>query len=156
MMLPGGLTRRSATIAILAPVAGLALLAAVDLGDRRRLAFHPDRAACRRLRRALGHRRPPLRAGGAAADPRPDAGRDADRDARDRRRRPSARARARAGGGDPAGARRSAGLIAAGIAGSLFNDSGPVLLMFETFFAAALVLYLRADPKIAEPDHPAR
>ena len=31
MMLPGGLTRRSAAIAILAPVAGLALLAAVDL-----------------------------------------------------------------------------------------------------------------------------
>ena len=31
LMLPGGLTRRSATIAILAPVAGLALLAAVDL-----------------------------------------------------------------------------------------------------------------------------
>ena len=49
-----------------------------------------------------------------------------------------------------------AGLIAAGVAGSLFNDSGPVLLIFETFFAAALVLYLRADPKITEPDHPAR
>ena len=47
MMLPGGLTRRSAAIAILAPVAGLALLAAVDLttgGDSHftRTVLHAD------------------------------------------------------------------------------------------------------------------
>ena len=30
------------------------------------------------------------------------------------------------------------GLIAAGFAGSLFNDSGPVLLVFETFIAGAM------------------
>ena len=59
-------------------------------------------------------------------------------------------------GGDAAWLAALVGLIAAGIAGSLFNDSGPVLLIFETFFAAALVLYLRADPKITEPDHSAR
>jgi hypothetical protein len=37
-----------------------------------------------------------------------------------------------------------AGAAAAGIAGALFNDSGPLLLVFSTFVAAWVVAYLRA------------
>ena len=156
MMLPGGLTRRSAAVAILAPVAGLALLAVVDL------ATGGDSHFTRTVLRAddsgalwdIVARRYEL------------AGRQAIRGlmpavtliailaiAVGVRQRERVLERV---GGDPAWRAALVGLIAAGIAGSLFNDSGPVLLLFETFIAAALVLYLRADPKITEPDHLSR
>jgi hypothetical protein len=37
-----------------------------------------------------------------------------------------------------------AGAAAAGLAGALFNDSGPLLLVFSTVVAAWVVAYLRA------------
>jgi hypothetical protein len=37
-----------------------------------------------------------------------------------------------------------AGAAAAGVAGALFNDSGPLLLVFSTFVAAWVLAYLRA------------
>jgi hypothetical protein len=37
-----------------------------------------------------------------------------------------------------------AGAAAAGLAGALFNDSGPLLLVFAIFVAAWTALYLRA------------
>ena len=52
-------------------------------------------------------------------------------------------------GGDPALTAALAGTIAVGIGGALFNDSGPVLLLFATFLAACLVLYVRGDPRLA-------
>jgi hypothetical protein len=58
--------------------------------------------------------------------------------------------------GDPAWRALLAGLVAAGVAGSVFNDSGPVLLLFEAFFAASAVLYLRGDPRLARDGLPAR
>jgi hypothetical protein len=44
------------------------------------------------------------------------------------------------------------GTIAVGVGGALFNDSGPVLLLFATFIAACVVLYVRGDPRLALPD----
>jgi hypothetical protein len=37
-----------------------------------------------------------------------------------------------------------AGAAAAGVAGALFNDSGPLLLVFATFVAGWVLVYLRA------------
>ena len=48
-----------------------------------------------------------------------------------------------------AGARRSAGRSPSASRGALFNDSGPVLLLFATFIAACVVLYVRGDPRLA-------
>jgi len=156
MMLPGGLTRRSAAIAILAPVAGLALLAAVDLttgGDSHftRTVLHADGSGAlwdivaRRYelagRQAIRGLMPVVTLIAILAI------------AVGVRQRSRVLERV---DGDAAWLAALVGLIAAGIAGSLFNDSGPVLLIFETFFAAGLVLYLRAEPKIIEPDPPAR
>ena len=58
-------------------------------------------------------------------------------------------------GGDAALTAALAGTIAVGIAGTLFNDSGPVLLLFATFLAACLVLYVRGDPRLAGSVPPA-
>ena len=58
--------------------------------------------------------------------------------------------------GDPAWRALLAGLVAAGVAGAVFNDSGPVLLLFEAFFAASAVLYLRGDPRLARDGLPGR
>jgi hypothetical protein len=55
-------------------------------------------------------------------------------------------------GGDPAITAALAGTIAVGIGGALFNDSGPVLLLFATFIAACVVLYVRGDPRLAAAD----
>ncbi len=156
MMLPGGLTRRSATIAILAPVAGLALLAAVDLttgGDSHftRTVLHADGSgalwdivsrryelAWKQLIRGLMPAVTLIALLAIAVGVR-------------QRERVLERV-----DGDAGWRAALAGLLAAGFAGSLFNDSGPVLLVFETFIAGAMVLYLRADPKFEEPGHPAR
>jgi len=43
------------------------------------------------------------------------------------------------------------GAVAVGVGGALFNDSGPVLLLFATFLAACAVLYVRGDPRLAFP-----
>jgi hypothetical protein len=37
----------------------------------------------------------------------------------------------------------------------VFNDSGPILLLFATFLAACVVLYVRGDARLgATPDAP--
>ena len=125
--------------------------------DRRRLALHAHGAARRRVRRPARHRVPPLRAGGAAGDPRLHARGDDHRAPRASRSAIRRRERVLAPvDGDPAWRALLAGLVAAGVAGALFNDSGPVLLLFEAFFAAKCVsLYLRGDPRLARDALPA-
>jgi hypothetical protein len=44
-----------------------------------------------------------------------------------------------------------AGVAVSGIAGSLGNDSGPILLIVSIFGAACTIAYLRGDPRLAEP-----
>ena len=43
-----------------------------------------------------------------------------------------------------------AGSVAAGVAGSLSNDSGPLLLVVSTFAVVATVVYIRGDPRLAQ------
>lgn len=149
LMLPGGLTRRAAAAVVAAPLAGLALLALIDL------ATGGDSHFTRSVLRAEGSgdvwdivaRRYEL------------AGRQAVRGmmpavtliallaiALGVRRRERLLAPVES---DPAWRALLGGLIAAGVAGALFNDSGPVLLLFETFIAASLVLYVRGDRRLA-------
>jgi hypothetical protein len=45
-----------------------------------------------------------------------------------------------------------AGSVAAGIAGSLSNDSGPLLLVISTFAVVAATVYVRGDPRLAQVD----
>jgi hypothetical protein len=45
-----------------------------------------------------------------------------------------------------------AGSIAAGIAGSLSNDSGPLLLVISTFVVVTATVYVRGDPRLARDD----
>jgi hypothetical protein len=45
-----------------------------------------------------------------------------------------------------------AGSLAAGIAGSLSNDSGPLLLVVSTFAVVAATVYIRGDPRLAQVD----
>jgi hypothetical protein len=59
-------------------------------------------------------------------------------------------------GMDPAIVAAIGGALAVGVGGALFNDSGPVLLLFATFLAGCAVLYVRGDPRlVAEPGAPA-
>jgi hypothetical protein len=55
-------------------------------------------------------------------------------------------------GGDAAITAALGGIVAVGVSGAVFNDSGPVLLLFATFIAACVVLYVRGDPRLAAPD----
>lgn len=149
LMLPGGVTRRAVAVVVGAPVAALVLLAIVDTasgGDSHftRTVLRADDSGA--LLEVVG-RRYEL------------AGRQAVRGfmpvatviailaiALGVRRRE----RALAGvGGDPAYRGALAGVIAVGVAGALFNDSGPVLLLFATFLGACAVAYLRGDPRLA-------
>lgn len=150
LMLPGGLTRRSAALVVAAPIAGLALLALVDL------ATGGDSHFTRTVLRADGSgdlwdivtRRYELAGRQAIRGFMPAAtviallGIAVAIRRRDRVLAPV--------DGDPAWRAMLGGLVAAGIAGALFNDSGPVLLLFEAFFAGSVVLYLRGDPRLAE------
>jgi hypothetical protein len=52
-------------------------------------------------------------------------------------------------GGDAAWTAAFAGSLASSIAGSLFNDSGPLLLIFGTFALACVTAYVRGDPRLA-------
>lgn len=51
---------------------------------------------------------------------------------------------------DPAWSAVLYGGLAAGVAGTLFNDSGPVLLLFATASLAVATIYVRGDPRLAE------
>ncbi len=55
-------------------------------------------------------------------------------------------------GEDPAWRAALIGGAAAGVAGTVFNDSGPVLLLFATFILAIGVAYVRGDPRLAAVD----
>ena len=45
-----------------------------------------------------------------------------------------------------------AGSVAAGVVGSLSNDSGPLLLVISTFAVVATTVYVRGDPRLAQLD----
>jgi hypothetical protein len=45
-----------------------------------------------------------------------------------------------------------AGSVAAGVVGSLSNDSGPLLLVVSTFAVVAATVYIRGDPRLAHVD----
>ncbi|MCW3038564.1 MAG: hypothetical protein JWM31_469 [Solirubrobacterales bacterium] len=49
---------------------------------------------------------------------------------------------------DPAWQAAMYGGLAAGVAGTLFNDSGPLLLLFATFVLAVVTAYVRGDPAL--------
>lgn len=156
LMLPGGLTRRSAVLVVLAPIAGLAVLALVDLatgGDSHftRTVLRADDSGdlwdviSRRYRLAG---RQAIRGFMPAATVIAILGIAVAVRRRDRVLAPV--------DGDPAWRALLAGIVAAGVAGALFNDSGPVLLLFEAFFAGSAVLYLRGDPRLARDALPGR
>ncbi len=53
---------------------------------------------------------------------------------------------------DPAWQAAMYGSLAAAIAGTLFNDSGPLLLLFGTFVLVVVSVYLRGDPTLRTRD----
>jgi len=52
-------------------------------------------------------------------------------------------------GGDPAWHAALVGGLTASIVGALFNDSGPMLLVFGVFVLACATAYIRGDPRLA-------
>jgi len=151
LLLPGGITKKALLLAVLTPVLGLALLAAVDLatgGDSHftRSVLHADGSgalwdtvirryelAWRQLHRGFTPAAVVIALLAIAVAVK-------DRD------------RILAGvDGDPAWTAGLAGIAAIGIAGTLFNDSGPVLLLFAIFLGSCAVAYLRAVPLDRDP-----
>ncbi len=151
LLLPGGVTKRALLVATLTPVLGLALLAAVDLatgGDSHftRTVLHADGSgalwdtvirryelAWRQLHRGFTPAAVVIALLAIAVAVK-------------------YRARILAGvDGDPAWTAGLAGVAAIGIAGTLFNDSGPVLLLFAIFLGGCAVGYLRGAPLDGDP-----
>jgi len=52
--------------------------------------------------------------------------------------------------GSPAWSAALAGGLASAVVGTLFNDSGPVLLIFGVFVLVCVTAYVRGDPRLAE------
>ena len=52
--------------------------------------------------------------------------------------------------GSPAWGAALAGGLAASVAGALFNDSGPILLVFGVFVLACVTAYVRGDPALVD------
>jgi hypothetical protein len=52
--------------------------------------------------------------------------------------------------GSPAWRAGLAGGLAASVVGALFNDSGPILLLFGVFVLACVTAYVRGDPALAD------
>jgi hypothetical protein len=150
MLAPGALTRRRALIAIVSPVAGLVVLAAIDLatahgsGHFTGSVLHARSAGdvrdilVRRYKAAWGelhnHAMPVATALAVAAS--------------------AAALRARVRllapvGGDPAWLAALAGGLAAGVVGALVEDSGPVLLVVAVFALGCVLSYLWAPPRTA-------
>jgi hypothetical protein len=147
MLAPGVLTRRRALIAIVSPVAGLVILAALDLAtahgsghftgsvlharsaaDVRDILVRRYKAAWDELR---NHAMPVATALALAASV------------------VGVRARSRLLApveGDPAWLAALAGGLAAGIAGALVEDSGPLLLVVAVFALGCVISYLWAPP----------
>ena len=149
LLLPGGVTARSLVAVVAAPVVGLALLAVIDTvsgGNSHftRTVLHADgsgalwdvfsrryQLAFRQLRRGFTPEAVVIALLAVAV-------------AVKHRERVLA-----AVDGDPAWQAGLAGIAAIGIAGTLFNDSGPVLLLFAVFLGGAAVAYLRGAPLAA-------
>lgn len=149
LMLPGGVTRRALTVALATPVVALALLAAIDLGTG------GDAHFTRTVLRADGSgalwdivsRRYELAGRAAVRGFMPAASLIAVLAIAVALRR---RRRLLAPVDDDPGIRAGlAGIVGVGVGGALFNDSGPVLLLFAAFIAACGVLYIRGDPRLA-------
>ena len=151
LLLPGGITKRALVVAIATPALALALLAAVDLltgGDSHftRTVLRADGSGAlwdvvaRRYELAWRqfHRGFTPAAVVIALLAIAVAIKHRDRIL---------------GGvdGDPAWLAGLSGVAAIGVAGTLFNDSGPVLLLFAIFLGACAVAYLRGTPQEADP-----
>jgi hypothetical protein len=154
MLLPGGVTRRRALVVLLSPVAGLVLLAALDLGaahgtghytgsilharsagDLRDVLVRRYSAAWHELR---NHAMPAATALALALS------------ALAVRRRRELLAAVR---DERVWLAALSGGLAAGVVGALVEDSGPVLLVEAVFALGCLVCYLRAPPR-AQPAPP--
>jgi hypothetical protein len=148
-MLPGGLTRRAVVLAIVTPVLALAALAGLDLatggnGHFTRTVLHANGEGAlwdivsRRYELAFNVLKRGLMpfATGIAALAVAYAVRY-----RTRIYAPL--------GGDPAWHAALWGSFAAALAGTLFNDSGPLLLLFGAFVVAVVSAYVRGDPRLA-------
>ncbi len=149
LMLPGGLTKRAIAAVVIAPVAGLALLAAIDLSTG------GDSHFTRTVLRANGSgalwdiliRRYELAFKGLRRGFMPVVTLLALLAVALGARRQSRVLEPV--GGDAAYRAALWGLAAVGIAGALFNDSGPILLLFAVFIGLCVVIYLRGDPRLA-------
>ena len=151
MLLPGALTRRRALIVLIAPIAGLVLLAALDLatahgsghftgsvlharspGDVRDIIVRRYTAAWDEL----GNHAMPV----ATVIALLCAGFGLRR--HERLLAPV--------GGDPAWLAALCGGLAAGVLGALVEDSGPVLLVVAVFALGCVLTYLWASPRAAQ------
>ncbi len=154
LMMPGGLTGRALALALLAPALALAALAAIDLSTG------GDAHFTRTVLRAddsgalwdIVTRRYELAGRAAIRGFMPAATAIAVLAiavALRHRRRLLAPV-----GQDAAITAALAGVVGVGVGGALFNDSGPVLLLFATFVAACGLLYVRGDPRLAVEPRP--
>jgi hypothetical protein len=148
-MLPGGITRRAVVLACLVPIAALAGLAALDLatggnGHFTRTVLHAHGGSALHdifVRRyelafnALKRGLMPFATAIAALTIVYGV------KYRDRIYAPLA--------GSDVWQAALAGSLAAGIVGSLSNDSGPLLLVISTFALVATTVYVRGDPRLA-------
>ena len=150
VMLPGRLSSRTIALVVIAPFAALALLAAIDLltgGDSHftRTVLRADGSGAwweifvRRIElagRGLIRGLMPVAALIAVLTVALGVVR------RDRLLAPV--------GDDPAWRAGLAGAAAVGVFGALFNDSGPMLLLFAVFVALCGAIYLRGDTRLAD------
>lgn len=148
-MIPGGLTRGAIALAIAAPAAALAALAAIDVisGGNGHFTRTVLRAEDQDALNDIVVRRYELAFNVLARGLMPFATAIAvltivyGLKYRERLYAPLA--------GDPAWTAAMAGSLAASVAGALFNDSGPLLLLFGAFLLATLTVYIRGDPRLA-------
>ncbi len=152
MLAPGALTRRRAAIAVLAPLAGLVALAALDIatahgsghftgsildarsaGDLRDVLVRRYEAAWEELHNHAMPAATALAIAAAAAGLR-------------WQRRLLASVHE-----DPVWRAAFAGGLAAGVSGALVEDSGPVLLVVAVFALGCLAAYLRFPPRRPRP-----
>jgi hypothetical protein len=151
-MLPGGVTKRAIAIACLVPVAALAGLAALDLATgghghftRNVLHAHGDNAlqdiVVRRYELAFNALKRGLMPFATAI-----AALTVAYGIKYRRRIYAPLA------DSDVWRAALAGSVAAGIVGSLSNDSGPLLLVISTFAVVAATVYVRGDPRLAHVD----
>jgi len=150
LMLPGRLSGKTVSLVVIAPFAALALLAAIDL------ASGGDSHFTRTVLRADGSgawweifvRRFELAGRGLIRGLMPVAALIAVLTValgivqRDRLLAPVS--------DDPGWRAGLAGAAAVGVFGALFNDSGPMLLLFAVFIALCGAIYLRGDPRLAD------